>query len=304
VNFPDYIQRKLAEPPPSPRHDAWRDMALQMVGEQRRNPAITDELIFDTLRAWIPDRDKPDSELRAAIRSAHHKNPEPAAIGANRAPYQRPAEQPKIKPFTPVAATEPLPDTLADVTPPEFLRRLYEPDDYVCVAFRKEDTDTVHAVSEWELLYEQNPDVFAQPDGVYFVINPSKDHESTRKDAEVADFRFCLVESDNGPKEQQFANLRNCGLPIAALCATGAHSGKSHSSRSVAQFFTIRPRYSPHFNDLRGRRREALRKPKHKTNEHQMNRNSLSEQQQSLIHRGLTLVVHRGSYRLSRVRTA
>jgi hypothetical protein len=52
-------------------------------------------LYSDELRAWIPDRDKPDSELRAAIRSAHDKNPQPAkGTAPNEAVKWRQTEQP------------------------------------------------------------------------------------------------------------------------------------------------------------------------------------------------------------------
>lgn len=231
VSFPPYIAKKLAEPPPSPRHDAWRDMAYSMVGER-----IPDDVIFDTLRAWIPDRDKPGSELRAAIKSAHHKNPQPSTtnVGVYRAPGRQ-TEQPKVKPFQSSGTRMALPTNLAKTTPGEFLSQVFHPDDYVCVAFQLNQTDVVHTARDWSLLYEQGPSLSSRPDGVWFTTNPLLDHESQRKDTEVADFRYCLVELEV-PKperanmsadlkreacERFYATLHESGLPIAAIYLSG-----------------------------------------------------------------------------------
>jgi hypothetical protein len=71
-SLPDYIAKQLNEPAPGNpgRHEAWATLSYQMVGE-----GIPDETIFQLLRAWIPDEDKPDSELWRAIRGARRKNP-------------------------------------------------------------------------------------------------------------------------------------------------------------------------------------------------------------------------------------
>jgi hypothetical protein len=131
--FPLYIKKQLDQPPPGHpgRHEAWERLSYQMVGER-----IPDAVIFDALRAWIPDKDKTDKELRTLIAGARAKNPQPAA-GAGSA-YSGGTYRAAVlaKPtFTKPANTVPLPADLEETTPAQFLSRVYCPDDLVCVTF-------------------------------------------------------------------------------------------------------------------------------------------------------------------------
>src|SRR3984893_15386981 len=96
--FPSYIQKQLDGPSPGHpgRHEALMKLALQMVGER-----IPDWVIFAELRAWIPDKDKTNSEINTLIKGAHAKNPQPASRGMGKSysdynqPYRTHPPEPK-----------------------------------------------------------------------------------------------------------------------------------------------------------------------------------------------------------------
>jgi RecA-family ATPase len=207
--FPAYIQDQLNQAPPgSPgRHKAILSLSLQMVGE-----GIPDDLIFSAIRQWIPDIDKEDKEIWDAIRGAHELNPKPAAY-ANASDTAFGNSQ------------DGLPNDLADVGPLEFLNRLFHPGEYICITLPDSEgnptVNEIHSREEW--LDADFGNSYASTYGVWFCINPLKDHES-RTDDNVADFRHLLVEIDNGALEKQYANLKASGLPIAALSYSGNKS--------------------------------------------------------------------------------
>ena len=238
----DYIERQLAGDfrnvrfkgmPVSSRHDAWVSVSFQMGAEGH-----SEDEQFQRLNAWISDEDKPDAELRRIIRSskgARNSQGEPGRpttgipVRNNGTPKRNSApEKPKIKPSELTGDGLALPSNLANTTPAEFLRQLYRPNDFINVAFQFTDTDTIHTVREWELLYEQNPGAFEAADRIWFCINPLLD-QTRRANDQVADFRYCLIEGDPRKdvaytpeekrrfKENQYAFLLASRLPIAAI---------------------------------------------------------------------------------------
>jgi RecA-family ATPase len=232
--FPLYIQRQLDQPPPAHpgRHDAWRDLSLQMVGE-----GIPDEVIFRTLRDWIPDRDKKDSDLRACIRGAHTKNPGKAS-GVNRSlAVWRPGQQEqsaKIKPHAFAGDRKALPSELLKTTPIQFLERLFDADTLICLSWARRGSDKpnenmVKPLSEWSSLYAHKPEGFSDSHGVWWVVNPMRAAGDDRGDDNVQDFRFCLLEADvphankrtkeeiEIEKEKQYAWFSSSGLPLEAI---------------------------------------------------------------------------------------
>ena len=237
--FPDYIRRQLDQPPPSApgRHEAWAKLSYQMVGE-----GIPDDVIFRELRAWIPDRDKGDREIRDLINGAHKRNPRPAA-GARRSPAEHREEPPpKVKPFRPTGKSTALPTELAGTTPAQFLDRLFYPDDLICLSWPNKhgkptaSGDRICTTQEWLRRYADSPESFKSPHGVWFEINPPNSRtpghgqETARNGKQIADYRHCLIELEV-PKskraamtpeeirrhvEEYFGCLVQSGLPIAA----------------------------------------------------------------------------------------
>lgn len=148
MNFPDYIAKRLAGPwqaVDDTRHDSWRDVALQMKGEQKKNPAITDEVIFQALRQWIPDKDKPDGELWRAIRGADKLDPQPAATSKRNGHalhYRRDnGDTPAIKRLERKPVTEAVEVPRVECTITEFLEHVFKPGETICIcleAFKPE----------------------------------------------------------------------------------------------------------------------------------------------------------------------
>jgi hypothetical protein len=213
TSLPAYIQNQLAQSPPSSggRHQAWMRLSYQMVGE-----GIADDVIFNTLRDWIPDADKPDKELRDLIAGARERNPVPS-----KTELRVPAPRLENADHT----GEKLPTELATTGPMEFLNGLFHPGEYVCITLPDSEgnptVNIIHSREEW--IDADFGNSYAHEYGVWFCINPLKDHES-RTDANVADFRHLLVEIDSGALEEQYANLVDSGLPLAALSYSGNKS--------------------------------------------------------------------------------
>jgi RecA-family ATPase len=186
-------------------------LSYQMVGE-----AFPDDVVFNALRHWIPDADKPDKELRDLIAGVRERNPQKAER-ARAAEYKRSAGS---------ADTQgELPTDLEQTGPIEFLNGLFHPGEYVCITLPDIEgnptVNIIHSREEW--IDADFGNSFASRYGVWFCINPLKDHES-RTDGNVADFRHLLVEIDNGALEAQYANLIASGLPLAALSYSGNKS--------------------------------------------------------------------------------
>jgi RecA-family ATPase len=214
-------------------------MVKHMVGN-----CVPDDFIYRELRAWIPDTDKPDSELRRLIKWAHTQNLKPSA-GGNCRPngnsnYAQQLAKPSIKAFQPTNTGLDLPRDLADTTPSEFLLRIFRPTDSVCVSYKDENgeiTDhSVYTVKDLVELAAGHPEyqnVFEHEDGVYYRINPVKGEG--RKDEHIADFRHVLVELEVKKPERYkmtadqigvrvkefYASLKASKLPIAAIYTSG-----------------------------------------------------------------------------------
>jgi RecA-family ATPase len=60
--------------------------------------------------------------------------------------------------------------------------------------------------------------------GAWIRINPTKPDQYVGSDANVADYRHCLIEFDEKPKDQQLQIMQQCQLPIAAIIDSGGRS--------------------------------------------------------------------------------
>ncbi len=151
------------------------------------------------------------------------------------------AKPPEVKPFVPVSCSGDLPNELDGTAPIEFLRRIFKPDDIFCLSFPGSGGKPTEDYKASIALLDTDPKVQAYcqkvldgaSDGGWFCINPLKDLNSARADANVADFRHLLVELDgtlNRPdlwpeeKKVQFANLKATRLPIVAIYDSGGKS--------------------------------------------------------------------------------
>jgi len=155
-----------------------------------------------------------------------------------RAGQQQQDAAPKIKSFTPTGRSEAF--TGIDVTPSEFINRLFGKDDWVCLG-KKDDSGQLSNKRERfmspDAVESFSPKTWKSDQGVYFISNPLKDWES-RKDDNVSDYRRLLVELEV-PKDKRegmteadiqaanevfFAAIKDSGLPCEAVYTSGGPS--------------------------------------------------------------------------------
>jgi RecA-family ATPase len=119
----------------------------------------------------------------------------------------------------------------------DLLYNCFEASDYLSIAevavgdsgrrFPSNGGDTSKTRDEWINLYKQNcggniQNLLPSPHGSWIRINPMvKDGKS---DKDVSEFRYCLIESDNLPVDEQEKILRESGLPIAAIIDSAGKS--------------------------------------------------------------------------------
>jgi hypothetical protein len=225
-SFPKYIQDQLDEPwSKSTRHESWLTLAYQMVGEQ-----IPDDVVFRELRAWIPDADKADSDLRRAIAGAHRKKPVPASRSISGS-YDRDRKIIRFKPGATPIDFEPVKEPVSTI---DFLCRMFRPGETICVTNTSMDVNgklipanagTFWTLEKWcEEFGKRRRGWLSGPAGAWIRVNPIKPDDVSGTDASVSDFRYLLVECDGRPKDEQFQLLANSILPIACLIDSGGKS--------------------------------------------------------------------------------
>ena len=119
-----------------------------------------------------------------------------------------------------------------------FLRYCFDPQDVLSIQYTFLNEDGLEVPDgggmnlwtrdQWLEQMEEgsmHPATFGQDRGFgyYIRINPIQ-AESKGKDNDVTNFRYTLIESDEGSKEKQEKVLRDSGLPIAALIDSGGKS--------------------------------------------------------------------------------
>jgi RecA-family ATPase len=227
--LPDYIQKVLDGPAPGAgaRHQALLDLSYQMVGHR-----IPDDEIFRTLRAWMPDKDKTDKEIRDLIRGAHARNPKPAE---SRQRYQVEYNQErKTVKFTVSSLNQtPTPDEVptSALSTVEFLSTMFREGETVCITNHYTeagdklipgDKGTFWSREQWcEWLERGKLDGEA---GAWVRINPVKEGDKSGTDSSVSDFRHVLVEFDGRPKIEQWHIFKESGLPLACVIDSGGKS--------------------------------------------------------------------------------
>jgi RecA-family ATPase len=226
--FPKYIQDQLDQPAPGNpgRHEAWRSLAYQMVGE-----GIPEETIFHELRRWIPDKDKPDSELRRAIAGAHRRNPTPATGRISNGAYD---PERKIIRFKAAEAPNRNEIPRSDLSTIEFLTTIFREGEIICATnysiesdgkFQPGDAGTFWTREKWCEEFGKRGETFLSGDaGAWIRLNPIKPDDKSGTDASIADFRHLLVEFDSKPKDEQWRIFQNSRLPLAAVIDSGDKS--------------------------------------------------------------------------------
>jgi RecA-family ATPase len=207
-----------------------------MVGER-----IPDDVIFTTLRTWIPDADKKDKELRELIHGAHELNPTPAGLGCGPS-IQRNGQKFTFKSIAPSRIVSgDLPSIQCSWT--EFLRRAYYPSEKIFIATDAEWNEAKGkwdptgklqgaTLEQWLTGEEPGPKSFNPEAGCWIAINPFKEWEhrvngeyaGKRVQDNVSAFRYVMFESDTRTKAQQFADINASNLPIAFVIDSGGDS--------------------------------------------------------------------------------
>jgi hypothetical protein len=236
-NAEQYVEKLLNEPPvmEGGRHEDILRRSLQLVAN-----GWTDGRIYDAIERIYPigsgdSRKVTEREILDAIRGARAKSPTPTGSNGNSGHGSNDTKPTiEVRRYEPANRAEALPTDLANTTPIQFLNRIFNPGELVCINL-PDDDGTARSKRLWLTLdgsedmgegAEQFTTACESHDaGVWFVINPMKSN-ANREDANVADFRYLLVEMDKkgGDKETQFSNLKNSGLPIAAIYDSGNKS--------------------------------------------------------------------------------
>jgi len=114
-----------------------------------------------------------------------------------------------------------------------FLREVYQPDDYLYVGDGYEkpgriQADHVKTVSEWIAFFQAALNKGHNLFMPFFCVNPltgqPDEKGSFRKDCQVKSFKYCVLESDVLPLEQQIPLIRGLGLPVISLVFSGSKS--------------------------------------------------------------------------------
>jgi MarR family. len=158
----------------------------------------------------------------------------------------------KIEPHVSDGAAKALPSELVNTTCIEFLERMFQFEDYVCVTWPgadgKPSRDVIKTVAEWSEIFELNPGIFDDPNGVWYCINPLKNDEQ-RANEQVRDFKRCLLEGDAPKdatpaekqklKEEMFAFFESIGLPISSIydsAGKSIHATVEVNAKDAAEF--------------------------------------------------------------------
>lgn len=239
---------------PGTRHDTAIKIALPLIGNGMDSGAV-----FDILRGKF-ESDVTDAELRGVVNWCLDKNPQPSGYGPRTAPAARQSlPKPTTAPTDPpkaarekmawwlngqttdacavmVASPRPVPANRAEM-PMALFRALYGEGERINVvrAHFIADKDKAcpqgagmaQTADEWQAWIAANnlPESDA---GAWMRFNPTNKKGSGKDgaftDADIAAFRFMLIESDVLPLNDQLAFYLRSKLPIVAIIQSGGDS--------------------------------------------------------------------------------
>jgi RecA-family ATPase len=160
-----------------------------------------------------------ERELTHKLRSAESASPPNGKRGSMRA--EKSMDAPKVKGKYKIPTKKP--------TTKEFFEALYNPDDVIhFCSVQKLDGRAQPNLNRWVKVKDLVRDskkyahLFKCEEGTWMRVNPIGENKQSDKD--VTKFKYCLVESDVIPKEDQLKRLEESGLPIAALIDSGGKS--------------------------------------------------------------------------------
>jgi len=240
---------------PGTRHAAMFQIAIPLIGNGMHPDAV-----FSQLRATFPDADKTDKEIRDVVNWCVDKNPAPSGYGPQTSPAPR--QHVVARPATPPAPKVPPGEKMGQwlngfkTTPEEVIatspatipenrqhqpgclfRSLFLSDEYVNIVCKytvnekgkanPQGAGKAMTSADWELWMAENgvPESNA---GAWMRFNPTNKvgtgADGAFKDADIAAFRFMMVESDVLPLDDQLSFYAKCKLPIAAIIQSGGDS--------------------------------------------------------------------------------
>jgi hypothetical protein len=203
---------------------------------------IPAQQIFDDIRRSIPPgkRKVPDKEIQQAITKAladfnggtFNPRPRPApTVRDGRTAFKRIISQAKITNDADLWDTSPL-RLLEEPQddPALFLETVFKPHDLIWIGERHElgiPGNTIRPADEW-IKYFKNS---GKP-GPFIIINPLTGKPATTKDGKityrgdenVASYRYCMVEFDNLPRDDQIRFWSAAKLPVIVLIDSGGKS--------------------------------------------------------------------------------
>lgn len=224
------------------RHPQIVKLAVSLLGQE-----LCPNAVFAELRGKY-EADLPDAEIWSVIRWAESKNPQPCgtrrSIGVRRcmaAPASAKAPTPSEAASAAVSrlngfhceevdlweASPWRPSGDFRLDPLALFDGLYDRRERIAVTANVyRGPDTIHTCDEWlDVLLKDGPPKC--PAGAWMRMNPV--HDATGKngtvtDADIAAYRFVLIESDALPLDVQLSLLARLPLPIAAIIASGGRS--------------------------------------------------------------------------------
>ncbi len=236
------LEAKLDNPTTTPgeRHKEMCDVIFQLVGNGWRDDEIAP-------RMRLNYGHKGEKDIANAIAGARKRNPTPTRGGyaprsGDRHSIPRAVNAEKVERRR-LAVKEGSAETLPDMdltgaaATLAFLASVFRPEETVCITNASEELDgrvvitdkgTFWTVEKWqkEFTKKPKPRKLDGKAGAWVRINPQLPDDLSGSDAGVADFRNCLIEFDRAdmPLEQQWAAIKQSGLPVSALLTSGGKS--------------------------------------------------------------------------------
>lgn len=217
------------------RHAEMIRVILQLVGNR-----VPDGEIFARMKQNYPH--KVDKDILNAIAGAHGRNPSPT-VGAS----QRDARALNYVQPDKIAHRRRFKLAADKVAAPEekecsiigFLESMFRPEETICITpdadlgedgkYHIKSVGTFLTLEEWrEKLPEwEKSGRFRRDWGAWIRVNPMTGGKENPRgdDSEVSDYRYCMVEFDDGKTtDEQWSIFQQSGLPIAACISSGGKS--------------------------------------------------------------------------------
>lgn len=214
--------------------------ALLSVSNLGINAGVPPQIIHDDIRQAIPTgtRRIPAREIQDAINKAladHNggaftprPRPQPV-VNDGKSARQKIIGQGRIEDEVDLCESSPIRlwDELKD-DPALFLSTLFKPDDLAWIGDRPQAGiigDTIRTTKEWITHFKNGgktaPHIILNPLTGKPALKKTGDGETLRGDENIAEYKHCLVEFDDLPREDQIGFWSAIKLPVVALIDSG-----------------------------------------------------------------------------------